>query len=142
MSDKNQQRRPLTPPAPTVTPAPTAAPAKAAEPAKTVAPETKTEATVTEGEAETLVQELDIDMSGNWDVSIGVITTDELANMRAQALAVKRQFDDMIRAYWHLPLSRETIFAAGGMSSTFDKLIGSIERDAADYAATQSAAQG
>lgn len=137
MSDKNQQRRPLTPPA--ATPTPTAAPAKAAEPAKTVAPETKAEATVTEGEAETLVQELD--MSVNWDVSIGVITTDELANMRAQALAVKRQFDDMIRAYWHLPLSRETIFAAGGMSSTFDKLIGSIERDAADYAATQ-AAQG
>lgn len=138
MSDKNQQRRPLTPPA--ATPTPTAAPAKATEPAKTVAPETKAEATATEGEAKTLVQELD--MSGNWDVSIGVITTDELANMRAQALAVKRQFDDMIRTYWHLPLSRETIFAAGGMSSTFDKLIGSIERDAADYAATQAATQG
>lgn len=141
MSDKNQQRRPLTPPAPTVTPAPNAAPAKAAEPAKTVAPETKeAEAAVTEGETDTLVHELDI--TENWDVSVSVITTDELANMRATALTVKRQFDDMIRAYWHLPLSRETIFAAGGMSSTFDKLIGSIERDASDYVATQATQQG
>lgn len=129
MSDKNQ-RRPLTPPA---TPAPVKDAAK--ETPKATAPEVREEeqapAQATDGAMEVSAYIVDEFPIANADM-----IADEMSNLRGAMLDLKSRFDDTLRIYWHLPMSRETIYAAGGMSATLDRLVGSIERDAGDYAAT------
>lgn len=126
MSDKNQ-RRPLTPPA---TPAPVKDAAKET-PKATPIPEVQAEEQPAGSEMEVSAYIVDEFPIANADM-----IADEMSNLRGAMLDLKSRFDDTLRIYWHLPMSRETIYAAGGMSATLDRLVGSIERDAGDYAAT------
>jgi hypothetical protein len=130
MSDKNQ-RRPLTPPA---TPAPTTAPVKEAAketPKATPIPEVQAEEQSAGSE-----MEVSAFVADEFPIPDADVIADQMSNLRGAMLDLKSRFDDTLRIYWHLPMSRETIYAAGGMSATIDRLVGSIERDAGDYAAT------